>query len=111
MKVIPYKEVTDSSFADLAAKTFTVRHQEPGILVLSGRCPRCDAAIEFQIVSHLVKGFRFPWKSPKPNASQAASDVHPFICTCRENHPGRPSGIDGCGAYWLLGLAWENNGI
>jgi hypothetical protein len=35
----------------------------------------------------------------------ADKSVEPMMCTCAENHPGRPEDVVGCGAYWTLTLS------
>ena len=27
------------------------------------------------------------------------------MCTCEDDHPNRPEGLSGCGAYWTLTIS------
>jgi hypothetical protein len=40
-------------------------------------------------------------------ASKAAEAGHkePMMCTCEDEHPNRPEGFSGCGAYWTLTIS------
>jgi hypothetical protein len=101
---IPYREVTDPTYAELVAVSFTVEEPEPGILVLRGNCPRCDALLEVPVVGSVFQGMRsindiFRRRRSTPSGT---SHVEPMICTCEDERPNRPDGRTGCGAYWTL---------
>ena len=94
---LPYLEVTDVSYAEKAAATFSVVEVGSGTVMLHGPCPRCQTIID---IPHVDTIFR----SPLPGGS---SDKHgePMMCTCEDPHPNRPDGRYGCGAYWNLILS------
>jgi hypothetical protein len=103
---LPYVEKTDPDYAVQAAATFTVTvTEEDDGTVLSGPCPRCQGTIEIRLYDELVRDW-FPQRRhgvPAPPASVG----EPMICTCELEHPQRPPGNVGCGAYWNLVLVTE----
>ncbi|MEU4240912.1 hypothetical protein [Actinoplanes sp. NPDC026619] len=94
MDEMPYEEVTDDAYAEVAA-AFDVSSPAPGTLLLAGRCPRCAAEIRVPVIDGVFKNAGRFRRAP-------AERMAPMICTCAEEHPGRPPGRIGCGAYWLL---------
>jgi hypothetical protein len=101
--LMPYAETTDDAYAEFAMRHFTVEEIEPGTLVLRGRCPRCRAVTESPVVDAIfrsTRGLRF-WRRASPPVA-AAPHVEPMMCDCGEDHPDRPDGLAGCGAYWTL---------
>ncbi|MGS2644482.1 hypothetical protein [Streptosporangium sp. LJ11] len=104
---LPYKEITDEAYARLAADSFTVEEPYPGTLILRGPCPRCRAPIEIPLVSGIVRSSRSARdrlrRRPRPPA--ASETVEPMMCTCEDDHPARPEGRYGCGAYWTLTIS------
>ncbi|MCO6009798.1 hypothetical protein NE236_32985 [Actinoallomurus purpureus] len=95
--VVAYEEVTAAEFGVRAARTFTVEQVEPGVLLLGGPCPRCDAVISIPIFDRV---FRYGGGS----AGEKAPRYETVVCTCDEPHPGRPESRVGCGAFWAIGL-------
>ncbi|MEV4657527.1 hypothetical protein [Micromonospora sp. NPDC049301] len=95
---LPYVEVTDEAYAARAAAGFTVREFEFAVL-LTGRCPRCDHLMSSSVVDELYRR----------EASAAAPDpgYRTVLCECEADHPARPAGLRGCGAYWTLRLEVE----
>jgi hypothetical protein len=103
-ELLPYREVTDPTYTQLVAQNFTLDEPEPGILVLRGSCPRCSALLEIPAVGSIFQGMRsindiFGRRRPIP---PSGTHVEPMICTCEDEHPNRPEGRTGCGAYWTL---------
>jgi hypothetical protein len=98
----PYQEITEDSFAADAAATFSVTVVTPGTAELAGPCPRCGTSIKVPVVDGIYKAFHL-WRRPD---DQPAPDsrLEPVICTCDDDHPGRPEGKVGCGAYWMFCL-------
>jgi hypothetical protein len=101
---LPYQEITDDSFAGKAAPTFRIEEPRAGMRVLRGQCPRCDAIIDIPVMPTVFEGNRwfitglFHRGDGEPRAADAVEHV---LCTCdMHNHPGRPEGRRGCGAYW-----------
>jgi len=102
--LLPYQEMTDDGYAELAAQTFTVEQAEPGMYVLRGPCPRCKAIVDIPVVLSIFEGMR-SLAHPLRAASKTASGdefVEPVLCTCEDEHPKRPQGRVGCGAYWTV---------
>lgn len=92
----PYHVVTDDHYGEQVATSFDASPIQGGN-ILSGLCPRCADAMTFP----QVKGvFRTIWPG-RPKASTAATTL-PMNCRCTEEHPGRPNGKKGCGAYWNI---------
>jgi hypothetical protein len=104
---LPYAEITDDSYAERAAQNFTVVEAAPGTLVLHGPCPRCATLIDIPVVQSIFRGFHFPGGWPTARHGTATEPAHnePMICTCGDEHPGRPEGRQGCGAYWILNIS------
>lgn len=104
---LPYVEISDDTYSESAAKNFTVTEAAPGTLVLRGPCPRCAAIIETPVVSSIFRSSRSlaDWL-PRRAPEIAGSDwVEPMMCTCEDEHPGRPQGRTGCGAHWTLTIS------
>jgi hypothetical protein len=101
---LPYAEVTDEAYAEVAARTFTVEEPHPGTVVLRGPCPRCLAVIDIPIVDFVVSR-SFPFAGADAMSSDVGH-VESMMCTCEDPHPNRPDGAYGCGAYWVL-VVWE----
>src|SRR5690348_9306207 len=55
---LPYTEITDDTYAESAAKEFTVAELAHGTLALRGPCPRCRAFIEIPVVSSIFRSSR-----------------------------------------------------
>lgn len=106
----PYNEVSDPGYAECAAGKFTLDMSQPGFPVLRGTCPRCKDFMIYPVLDDVYKTIR-------PNDDGATSEtsgeagsggrVEPMICTCEAEHPGKPTGAEGCGAYWSLRLTFE----
>jgi len=108
---LPYRETTDDSYTELAVQSFTVEELESGILVLRGPCPRCRAQIEVPVVTSIFEGLRAKGhpllrrpKAPRDyrGTPEGNGIIEPMMCTCEDEHPNRPRGRKGCGAYWTL---------
>jgi hypothetical protein len=103
---LPYVETTDEAYADFTAQNFTVEKVEPGTIILRGPCPRCHAMIDIPVVDLVFRSTReiLFWRrhtrSPEPRAR-----VEPMMCTCEDEHPNRPDGLYGCGAYWTVTIS------
>lgn len=96
--LLPYAETTDDEYAQVVARTFTVAEPHPGTLVLSGPCPRCTAPIDIPVVTEVFRVRR----SRRLVLEDHEPLVEPMACTCDEEHPDRPDGLQGCGAYWTM---------
>ncbi|MBX7264627.1 hypothetical protein KIF24_00165 [Micromonospora sp. Llam7] len=96
---LPYAEVTDAGYAARVAETFTVRQFGPAVL-LDGDCPRCQHPITCPIVGEV---YRREEEAP----TTADSGYRTVLCGCAADHPARPDGLTGCGAYWTLLLEVE----
>ncbi|MFH8926421.1 hypothetical protein ACH4D4_05145 [Streptomyces pristinaespiralis] len=83
---LPYLLSNDPAYAAAAAAAFTV-DEYGGAAVLRGPCPRCGTSLEVTAFDEVVRGV-------------GGADPLLVLCDCREDHPGRPDGRSGCGAYW-----------
>jgi len=101
---LPYTEITDETYAKNAARDFTVTELAYGTLALRGPCPRCRAFIEIPVVSSIFRSSRSigSWARSRAPKSGEAAHKEPMMCTCGDDHPGRPEDRSGCGAYWAL---------
>ena len=91
---LAFQEVTNDAFGEQSA-SFEVQPTEGGV-ILHGRCPRCADVMEFV---HLERIYRGLGRRRRPRES---SNVINVACTCSCEHPGRPAGEVGCGAYWNI---------
>jgi hypothetical protein len=101
---LPYQEITDDSYAREAAPTFRLEEPRPGVRVLRGQCPRCDAIIDIPVMPTVFDGNRWSITGlfhRDDSKTGEADPVEHVLCTCdAHDHPGRPEGRKGCGAYW-----------
>lgn len=99
---LPYLEITDEDYGRRAANEFTVEEFRSDTLILRGPCPRCRAPLEIPVVGTVVHRASFgrPWR--RPDRPQTAEQVEPMMCICEDDHPNRPDGRHGCGAYWTV---------
>ncbi|MCX5066287.1 hypothetical protein OOJ91_10405 [Micromonospora lupini] len=93
---LPYAEVTDEAYATQAAAGFQPQEFEFAV-VLSGRCPRCDHPSTTTLVDEVYR----------KDAATPDTGYRTLLCECDAEHPGRPAGLRGCGAYWTLWLEVE----
>ncbi|NES39786.1 hypothetical protein G3554_27240 [Micromonospora sp. PPF5-17] len=93
--LLPYAEVTDTAYAEQAASGFAARPHGPAVL-LSGACPRCGHATTSVLVDELFR------REPPPVDPDPG--YRTVLCECAAEHPRRPAGMVGCGAYWTLHL-------
>ena len=94
---LEYKEVTEPDFGASAADAFSVVSIRGGV-ILRGSCPRCGDLMEFPYVERVYRGLG-------GQAQQAGQlGVVQMVCTCTAQHPRRPEGEEGCGAYWNVVL-------
>ncbi len=98
----PYLEQTHDSYAVWAAETFTAAAAEHGIVLLTGACPQCRGDVEIVLVNTIFAGRNRPGGWLRPGGSADPSSARLFMCTCPLEHPDRPQGYSGCGAYWKL---------
>ncbi|MEU6979395.1 MULTISPECIES: hypothetical protein [unclassified Streptomyces] len=96
MPLLPYREVTDPSYADAYTAGLRVSDTRDGA-VLSGSCPRCACPFDF---SYTRRVFRYP----RPGGRSAPAVTVPVLCVCEAPHEGRPADEEGCGAYWNVVL-------
>ena len=69
---LPYKEITDETYALQAAKNFAVTEPARGTLILRGPCPRCRAVIEIPVVSSVFRSSRSIGGRLRPTSVLAA---------------------------------------
>ncbi|MFC4020213.1 hypothetical protein ACFOW4_20025 [Micromonospora sp. GCM10011542] len=97
---LPYAEVTDEAYAERAAAGFTAQEFGSAVL-LSGLCPRCHHPTTSTLVDELYR------RAEQPAAPAGEPGHHTVLCECEAEHPSRPEGLLGCGAYWTLRLEVE----
>jgi hypothetical protein len=114
-QLLPYVETTEDVYSEEAAKSFSVIELRHGTLLLRGPCPRCHAMIEVPIVSTIFKSPRSLLDKLRPRSPNAVTTgkghIEPMMCVCADEHPGRPEGRAGCGAYWTLTITAAVNVI
>lgn len=99
---LPYRELSENDYAERAARTFMPSTPAPGMLLLTGPCPRCAATIDIAVVEGVYKTFRLRRRAAAGPPPAPAERIEPVVCTCTEEHTGRPANRTGCGAFWLL---------
>ncbi len=100
-KPVGYRPITEPSYTQLAAQEFSLLTPAPHTEVLFGPCPRCRGEFRDPLPAKLVKGRRGIGKLFR-TVAQSRDDVVAMICLCPLDHPHRPDGERGCGAYWKL---------
>lgn len=95
---LPYSEETRPGYQQHVQAGFTLTPYGKGSLLAAGTCPRCAAALEIPVVLSTV---RSPFRR---RATRTGPLEVPMACNCVEEHGGRPYGVDGCGAFWLLSV-------
>jgi hypothetical protein len=96
---VAYQEVTADDYAAKFAQKCKPTKTRRGVL-LRGTCPRCDDPMEFPVVTEAYQSVSAGNLGPAP----AGTEETPLLCTCKSDHPNRPSDEEGCGAYWNLRL-------
>lgn len=94
-KPLPFRTVTDDTYAAAFAAACTPRETGRGVL-LSGACPRCGDLMGFPVPTRVFL---------RPVAAVQGSKTVQVMCTCGVSHPGTPSNDEGCGAYWNVNLS------
>ena len=90
---LTYAEITDSTYGQRTATTFSARHHG-AVVLLSGPCPRCEHATTSALVDEIYR------REPAP--ASVDPGYRTLVCECTADHPRRPAGMVGCGAYWTL---------
>jgi hypothetical protein len=94
-----YEEVTDPAFTAFADSCQVVQGKDGASLL--GVCPRCQHEMMYPYPRRAVsRRIRLLGKSNGP----AVDRVLRMLCTCEQDHPGRPEAGRGCGAYWKVTL-------
>jgi len=96
---LPFDEVTDGAYAQTFLATHTAAENRRGV-DLRGRCPRCGDPMDFPIVTEIFQSTVAPGHS----ADRNSPDEKTVLCTCQADHPDKPAGEKGCGAYWNIRL-------
>ncbi|MFD6425406.1 hypothetical protein [Streptomyces sp. NPDC060198] len=86
---LPYREVTEDHYAQDYTGDLRILAVDDESAVLAGRCPRCGCAFTYLHTRRTFRSARLP-RGPQI----------PVMCTCTTGHPLRPSGEEGCGAFW-----------
>jgi hypothetical protein len=108
---MPYREAFDLEFAERAAASFSASVVDEDTVSLTGPCPRCGTGMNVVVPSEMFFADRTrllrrllgrPGRQPSPPDQEV-----PMFCSCRAEHPGRPEGRTGCGAYWNLAVGGQ----
>ncbi len=105
--LLPYLDISEDDYAQRAADgNFVLDVAAPGSAILSGRCPRCGHSMTFPVLTdYFPKGV---WHEKTSAAGKGKREtVEPMVCLCRDEHPGKPADVEGCGAHWKLILKFE----
>jgi len=117
-KPLPYEVSHDPSYNEVTAQTSVVRlipsQEEPDSIIIEGPCPRCRHAVLFieHIITYRDASFA-PFRDRSFNRAmrEAARAIRSrdveVICDCDSYHPERPLVRRGCGASWVLHVAWD----
>ena len=93
----PYEEITDPSYTGFADGSEIVERK--GGFSIIGTCPRCGHQMTYPYPKRVVG--RGNWRRSSSKSDERALAV---LCTCTQEHPGRPDHEHGCGAYWKVAL-------
>jgi hypothetical protein len=117
---LAYVPASDEEWNVVAASTATVElhpnEDEPVAIIVSGPCPRCGHSTAFVEPVVLYSSLQRDGVNPEANrvltealqrASQAVRERNvEIICACGFGHAGAPQDRKGCGASWVLHVAW-----
>ena len=111
---LPFREETSDDYAIHAAQTFDVVMSRDGSMALVGSCKRCEHAMEYLIAKDgVTKSWVRRAAGPQNRAGRPAVALPApadgengvqMICTCEDEHPGRPADYLGCGAWWNVAV-------
>lgn len=93
---LPFAEVTEATYRELAENSFT-KTAEAGGFALGGPCPRCAGFTSFFVASHV-------YLRTESDAT-AIETLKPAACDCGGPHPGHPAGEPCCGAAWHMDIS------
>ncbi|MGW0826153.1 hypothetical protein [Streptomyces sp. NPDC002845] len=100
---VSYLRVTDPSYAQLAANSFTL--EDFGTAqTLSGPCPRCGHPMEFTVVRRLLRDVDTPVPAATSAPVPADRSVVVYCTADSVVYENAPVGESGCGAYWSVTL-------
>jgi hypothetical protein len=68
----------------------------PRGFIASGTCPRCGDLMSFPYVTKVFRNVGAPG---------GTGDLVRMLCTCEQDHPGKPDGECGYGAFWNVRLS------
>jgi hypothetical protein len=88
---LPYVSESGPALAQKAADSFSVKLLRSDEVLLTGTCPKCE---------HLMSAYGEKHFMATMNAPQAI--LVTVLCSCEEEHPGRPDKKKGCGRYWNM---------
>lgn len=91
----PYREWTDAELADRLQRSGVEVIQDGRRVTFRWECPACghDCSRPMRV------GPRAVGLSGLRRGGQPRSSVEILSCTCLEEHPQRPDGVEGCG-FW-----------
>lgn len=91
---VPFREVSEPTYAHHVQTAFTLVESAGGAYSLRGPCPRCrGVTVALLDIRHVMRS---------SGSRSARTSVEHHMCECPLEHPGRPDGIPGCGAYWNI---------
>jgi hypothetical protein len=102
---IEYADEFVQAAEDLIASWRASVPQGARMPTLIGNCPRCNHECEAEVADVVVQG------GSLASAERAPIEImtRQIICNCRHNHQ-QPSGVPGCGRYWLVALGLKHDG-
>ena len=95
---VPYELMSTPEWAEAVQETFRFQASSGDAWDYTGTCPRCH----HQVAKRIETGGTAVYRSR--DANQVGGMV--VRCNCGSDHPGRPDGSKGCGAYAALEIAW-----
>src|SRR5579859_7899345 len=102
---IEYADEFFQATDDLVASWHVFVPQGTRLPTLIGNCPACNHECEAQVTDVVVQGGIPASAEPAPVEIMTRQ----VICNCRYNHK-QPSGVPGCGRYWLFALGLQHDG-
>jgi hypothetical protein len=117
---IPYDEVTDPAWNQVAASTWKGTVRPSGVsanhVASEGPCPRCGDMSTEKTSLEIHPGFGAPPKDEEAVAPPVPLPVLPIVegeftfdCHCTKDHEGQEEGQNGCGAAWRMVIQYDGS--
>jgi hypothetical protein len=115
VEAVPYDEVTDPAWNQVAASTWKGTVRPSGVsanhVASEGPCPRCGDTSTQNTALEIHPGYRAPEEDEEAVAPplNVVEGEFTFDCHCTVDHEGHQEGQDGCGAAWRMIIQYDGS--